>query len=76
MPSECVCTSVSDNPVQRAKGLDAENSGSELGPSMTWRESLHLLGSLCLYLWCEELGLDSPRARLSLIMFLDPTWTL
>ena len=56
--------------------LDPENSVLEHGPSMTWSESLCLLGSLLLYLWCEEVGLDSSRALLSLIMFLDPTKTL
>lgn len=54
-------TSVQDSPVQKAKDLDPENSGVELGPSVTWSESLHLLGSLLLYPWCEEVGLDSPR---------------
>ena len=56
--------------------MDPEDSGLELGLSMTWSESLHLLGSLLLYLWCEEVGLDSPTALLSPIMFPDPTWTL
>lgn len=32
----------------RVKAVNPENSGLELGLSMTWSESLHLLGSLLL----------------------------
>ena len=47
-PSKCIRTSIVDHPVQRVKAVDPENSGLELGLSMTWSESLHLLGSLLL----------------------------
>lgn len=71
-----MCTSVWDSPVQGVKDVGPEDSGLELGLSVTWSESLPLLGCLLLYLWCEEVGLDSPMALLSPIMFPDPTWTL
>lgn len=48
---------------------DPENSGSQLGSSVTQSKSLHLLGPPLLYLRYEEVGLDSPRAHLSLIVF-------
>lgn len=75
IPSGCTCTSIRNNPVQRCEDLDPENPGVELALSVTWRESFHLL-DLFPYLWCGEVELDSPRAFLSPIMFLDPTWTL
>lgn len=71
-----MCAGIWDSPVQRAEGLDPESSVLERGPSVTWSESLYLLGSLSLYLWNEEVGLDSPGTLLSPTVFPDPTRTL
>lgn len=73
-PSKCICASIVDRPVQ-SEGCESRNSGLELGLSMTWSESLHLLASVT-YLWREEVGLDSSKGPSVSDNVPRPTWIL